>query len=453
MSVPRLAVHLDLVGGLAGDMFVAALVDALPQLQAPVEAAVAALRPPGRSLPTFSTVDSAGLRARRFGTPPGYRHADARPASLLATRDEHGTSSGQIRARLVAAPLPEATRDHALALLALLAEAEAGVHGMPVDAVHFHELADWDSVMDLVAAGSIAAELSGTVWSASAPPLGSGQVRTAHGLLPVPTPATAALLTGYPWHDDGVAGERVTPTGAAILRHLVLPARCGAARVSGRLQGIGIGAGMRALPGLPNVTRALVFAATAPPLADGIDGDTVAVLEFDVDDMTGEEVALAADRLRAREGVLDLSLASRTGKKGRPTTEFRLLVRPAAVDTLTQACFAETSTLGLRLREEQRRILRRSDVCMQVDDHAITVKLAQRPGRESSGKAAHDDTAGGATLAARRVMRARAEDAALVMNTRNGVRPRDSTNAIDATSTATDAGTEARVPTPDERRR
>ena len=125
---------------------------------------------------------------------------------------------------------------------------------MPVDEVHFHEIGDWDSLMDVMAAGSIAAALEGARWSVSALPRGGGLVRTRHGLLPVPAPATARLLDGFTWRDDGIGGERVTPTGAAILRHLVGAA---AARgVVGRLQGTGTGAGTRELPGQPNILRA-----------------------------------------------------------------------------------------------------------------------------------------------------------------------------------------------------
>jgi hypothetical protein len=278
---------------------------------------------------------------------------------------------------------------------------------VPVDAVHFHELADWDSLLDLVAAGCIAATLDGARWSASAPPLGSGTVRTAHGLLPVPVPAAATILTGYPWRDDGIAGERVTPTGAAILRHLVPAPRCGRRLAEGRLAAIGCGAGTREQPGAPNIVRALVF-----ERADAGTEETVALVEFDVDDMSGEEIALAADRLRAESGVIDVSLGTRQGKKGRPLTDFRLLVQAAAADAVAQACFVETSTLGLRMREERRRVLPRTEVATTVDGTPLRVKVADRPAGRTA-KAAHDDAAALRGLAERRSARAVAERRAL----------------------------------------
>ena len=145
-----------------------------------------------------------------------------------------GTPYLTLRARIADARLVSATRDHALAILEWLGKAEAHVHGTSIDDVHFHELADWDSMLDVVAAGCVAGALDGARWSASALPLGGGTIRAEHGVLPVPGPATAWLATGYAWHDDGVAGERVTPTGAAILRHLVAPSHCGGPRDGGR---------------------------------------------------------------------------------------------------------------------------------------------------------------------------------------------------------------------------
>ena len=138
--------------------------------------------------------------------------------------------------------------------------------------------------------------------------------------------------------------------------------------------------------------RALVFERARPAIATDVDADVVAVLEFDVDDMTGEEIALAADRLRAYSGVIDVSLGTRIGKKGRPLTEFRLLAHPhAAASAIAHACFTETSTLGLRVREERRHVLRRAEVAAEIDGTAVNVKVAQRPGGERTAKAAHDD--------------------------------------------------------------
>jgi len=393
-----LAVHLDLVGGLAGDMFVAAMIDALPALEKPVLAALAAVQPAGAPLPAFTETTSAGLRARRFGL-----------ASRVTTHHEHaGTAYSALRRGIGDAPLEAATRAHALALLEWLGKAEASVHGIAIDDVHFHELADWDSLLDVVAAGAIAAALDGVRWSASTLPLGGGSVRTEHGVLPVPAPATAWLTTGYPWRDDGVAGERVTPTGAAILRHLVPASRCGADRDGGRLAAVGHGAGTRTLTAIPNIVRALVLE-RIPASAS----DTVFVLEFDVDDMTGEEIAAAADRLRAEAGAIDVSVGTRGGKKGRPLADFRVLAQPNAAEAIAHACFVETSTLGLRMREERRRILPRAEVAAAVGDAAVSVKIAQRPDGERTAKTAHDDISSARSLAERRRARAAGERRAL----------------------------------------
>ena len=221
-------------------------------------------------------------------------------------------------------------------------------------------------------------------------------------MLPVPAPATCALLKGYPWHDDAVAGERVTPTGAAIVRHLVSPGDCGGRSAAGRMVSIGSGAGTRTLPGTPNILRALVFERDIAVIAADVQADIVAVLEFDIDDMTGEEISLAAERLRALSGAIDVSLGARLGKKGRPVTEFRILARPSAASAIAQACFTETSTLGLRFREDRRYVLGRTEVTAKLGPDAVHVKVAQRPGGVRTAKAAHDDMVAGAGLDTRR---------------------------------------------------
>jgi uncharacterized protein (TIGR00299 family) protein len=393
-----LSIHLDLVGGIAGDMFVAAMVDALPGLEAPVLRALAAVRPDQASMPGFARVSSAGVAARRFGFPSRYRVPESR-----------GTAYRELVRTIGEAPLEVPTRTHALALLALLGEAEAKVHGTSRDEVHFHELADWNSLMDVVAAGCIAAQLAGATWTCSPLPLGGGRVRTAHGLLPVPAPATSALLEGYPWRDDGIDGERVTPTGAAIVRHLVPRERAAERCRGGRLAAIGCGAGTRSLGETPNIVRVTAFELAEAGTSNDTDTDFVTSLEFDVDDMTGEELALAADRLRSLAGVLDVSIGTRFGKKGRPLSDFRVLVHARDANAAMHACFTETSTLGVRVRDERRQVLRRREI--RAD--AVTVKVADRPGGVRTGKAAHDDVAGDASLDARRQARATAESRAL----------------------------------------
>jgi uncharacterized protein (TIGR00299 family) protein len=382
-----LTIRLDAVGGVAGDMFVAAMLDALPDLHGRVLADAAAVLPPGLGLPMLQPGTSGGLRCLRFHL-----------AAQAEAHHHHGHAGFRhMVARIEAAPLAEGTAMHAVAILRLLAEAEAAIHDVPVDEVHFHEIGDWDSLMDVTAAGSIAAALHGARWAISDLPRGDGLVRTQHGLLPVPVPATARLLQGFAWRDDGIGGERVTPTGAAIVRHLV---HAPGARVTGRLQGTGTGAGTRELPGQPNVLRATLFttAEDAPAAAD------ILVLSFEIDDMTAEEIGIAADRLRALPGVSDLVLVPALGKKGRPVHTFRLLVQPPERENVTEACFAETSTIGLRWHEERRAVLPR-----RQQGGEVRVKVTTRPAGPSP-KAESDDLAGIAGLEARRAAKRAAEE-------------------------------------------
>ncbi|MFY9239621.1 MAG: LarC family nickel insertion protein [Roseovarius sp.] len=332
-------VHITPLGGIAGDMFVAGMLDAFPEFTDAVLDATRAVLP-GRAA-SLAPVAKAGMAARSFVVPDQDQSAPIHYP--------------EFDSMMAAADLPRDARHHARAMLRRLAEAEAAVHGVPLEKVHFHEIADWDTLADLTAAGVLIALLDGWSWSFDPLPLGAGTIRTAHGRLPVPAPATARLLQGLAVQDDGIPGERVTPTGAAIMRHIstALPLR---ARPMGRLRATGHGAGTRDLPGLPNVVVVQVIEGAAQ------DKDTVAVLEWDVDDMTGEEIAVAADHLRAREGVLDVVTIPLTGKKGRPCTGFRVLAVPARADEIAQAVFAQTSTLGLRVRQDQRLVLPREIV-------------------------------------------------------------------------------------------
>jgi len=397
---PACAIHLDAVGGIAGDMFVAALLDAQPQLEARVLADVAAVVPATVGTAQIEQVTTSALAAKRFGMAPAPHPVSRliepfpkRPSGGLP-EDFHATLFPDMVARIRGASLSAGTADHAVGILTILAAAEARVHGLPMDRVHFHELADWDSLMDVVAAGSIAGALEGARWTVSSLPRGSGLIQTQHGKIPVPAPATAIILEGFDWREDGVAGERVTPTGAAIVRHLVQePGR--RPGPLGRLQASGMGAGTRILPGMPNIVRATLFLAD-----EQMHNDEIVVISFDVDDMTGEEIGVAADRLRECAGVLDLSIGTRLGKKSRPVADFRLLVRPERAAEIGAACMIETSTIGLRWRREFRNILPRTQTA--AGDSGLPSKTVTRPDGSSTTKVESDALRDMAGLARRR---------------------------------------------------
>ena len=380
-------IHLDAVGGVAGDMFVAAMLDACPELAPRVMRDLAAVLPAAAGNAVLASVEVNAIRASHFSL---------LPSAIAAIAPRPDATYSALVARIADAALPPDTAEVARSLLTLLAERESVIHGVPLHAVHFHEIADWDSLADMVAAASIVSALRNATWSVSELPLGGGVVKTAHGLLPVPAPATLALLEGFAWRDDGETGERVTPTGAAIIRHLVVP---GSSHPGGTLIASGSGAGTRRFASLPNILRASLFEAPATSTTT----DRVCVISFEVDDMTGEEIGSATARLQAVPGVLDVSLATRRGKKNRPMEEFRILARPEAEESVVRACFLETSTIGLRIEEQRRHVLAR-----HAADGQLPLKRVHRPDGTVTSKAENDALVGD-TLAARRRNRWEAE--------------------------------------------
>lgn len=380
-------IQIDPVGGMAGDMFVAAMLDAFPSLEAAAQAAVRAAGLPERFRCDLVSHADHALTGRRFlvleaGRPRHHPHHPERPHDehghthdpAHAHDEEHGHRPfAEIRAGLSAAPLDPGARDHALAIFAALAEAEAQVHGATTDTVTFHELGEWDSIADIVAAAAIIQALGPVTWSVGALPLGGGFVKSAHGLLPVPAPATTLLLRGLAVRDDGIGGERVTPTGAAIVRHLTsLPGQAPRER---RLLGAGLGFGTRSLPGISNCVRVLVFDAA---VGEAAHGDHVTSIEFEVDDQTPEDLAIGLDHVRAHSGVLDVLQTPALGKKGRVAISVRVLCRAEVEDEVAALCFLETTTLGVRLLDVRRHTLSRSSSTVEVGGRLVDRKSADR---------------------------------------------------------------------------
>jgi len=386
--------HLDPVGGIAGDMFAAAMIDAWPELErglcaaferAGLSAIVGVAREPH---------DDGVLTGSRFRVTP--THAEQ--------HDHHHRHYRDVVELLRAAALADGVRARALDMFRLLGEAEARVHGTAIEQVAFHEVGAWDSIADMISAAWLLEHAGVHSWSCAPLPMGSGRVHSAHGELALPAPATTVLLQGWPLHDDGRPGERITPTGAAILRHLAPD--FAPRRTPMRLVCSGSGFGTRRLEGISNVLRVLVFETDAAALVC----ERIARVEFEVDDQTPEDLAVGLERLRGVHAVLDVIQAPVYGKKGRVAMQVQVLARADALDAVLAACLDQTSTLGVRWQ-----IVERASLARRIDDvdaagQRVRVKQVMRPDGRVTRKAEMDDVAvSGGSRAAREDVRRTAE--------------------------------------------
>lgn len=343
---------IDASAGIAGDMLLAALLDAGADLEA-VRAAVAAVIPDEVRL-TARQVTRAGLRA----THVQVESTDHHPHRTWA----------EIRDLISRATLPEQVRADALAVFERLARAEARVHGTPVEAVHFHEVGAWDSIADVVGVCAALHDLGVRELSAGPVAVGSGRVRTAHGELPIPVPAVAELAAGRQILAGG-EGELATPTGMALVTAL---ARECAKLPPMRLEATGVGAGGRDVPGRPNVVRVLLGAGEQQA-EDSI------LLEANVDDLDPRVwPSVLAALLEA--GAADAWLVPILMKKGRPAHTLCVLAATAQADPLRAAIFRLTTTLGVRERAVYKTALERGWAHVEVLGARLPVKVGYREG-------------------------------------------------------------------------
>jgi hypothetical protein len=279
--------------------------------------------------------------------------------------------------------LSERARAAAGDLFRRLARAEARVHGVAVEEVHFHEVGAIDSIVDACGA-VVALELLGWPRAVASPPeLGSGFVKTAHGLLPVPPPAVLELLLGLPVRPGGPPGEAVTPTGAALLAGLFslgpLPPH--------RPVRVGYGAGTARWPDRPNVARLTLAEAEARPAAGD---EPLVVVECNLDDVTGQLAARAIEQALAA-GALDAWAAPLTMKKGRPGLLLGALCEPARREAVARVFLTETSTLGVRFTRVERQALQRELTPVETRYGTVLVKVARLDGRVVNAHPEYDD--------------------------------------------------------------
>lgn len=298
----------------------------------------------------------------------------------------HGRHMKEIRALIAKAEIPERVRERALAAFEALAAAEGEIHGVSPEKVHLHEVGAVDAILDIVGAMWGLEQLGVETVHCGPISVGDGTVQAAHGTLPVPAPATLALLEGHTVRPgpEG-AGELVTPTGAAIVRVL----SSGPPPASYVPLRSGFGAGTKDPHGRPNALRLII---AEPAARDALLVERLVQLSTDLDDMDGESLAAAADALRVA-GALDVVLAPTTMKKGRPGIRLDVLSTAALAESLENAIFAETTSIGVRRVNVERHALPREERTVLVLGHPVRVKLVTTPGGTRRGKAEFEDVA------------------------------------------------------------
>lgn len=361
----------DPFSGISGDMTLGALLDV-------------GLSPDWlRALPETLGIDDIGVRIR------DVRRGDiaCRKVDFDIPPQPHGRGIREIRALVAAAPVPDVVRQSADRAFTAIATCEAEIHGMSPDDVHLHEVGAVDAILDVVGSMwgfhllGITDAFTGRV------ALGDGSVRAAHGVLPVPAPATLKLLEGIAVNPgpEG-AGELVTPTGAALLRVLTggkpvppyIPRRSG------------FGAGTKDFSDRANALRLILAEPVPVGASDGASMEALVMLAADVDDMSPEYLAAAGERLRAA-GALDVTLHPVLMKKGRAGTRIEILATAQTADALEELALLETTTIGVRRTAASRRALPRVLVEVEVAGGKVRVKLVTRPDGRVTAKPEHDD--------------------------------------------------------------
>ena len=365
------AAYVDCHSGISGNMFLGALLDAGLPLDV-VKAALATLPISGYNLLCETVVDK-GIRGV---------HCDV----ILDEGEQPIRHLSDIAAILHNSGLSQRVRDTALAIFRCLAEAEATVHGSSVEEVHFHEVGAVDAIVDIVGAAIGIETLKIAHLYASPLPFTHGHVKTAHGLLPIPAPATLEILRRVqaPWISHDIEGELVTPTGAAILAtlaHFEMPPLA--------IERVGYGFGRKRLP-WPNCLRLCLGQLSGVESEADTDTDWVTVIEANIDNMSGELIGNLMDRL-LQAGALDVSYTPIQMKKNRPAVLISVIAQPQESEMLAGVLLRETSTLGVRMQQMQRRKAQRSVQQLETPFGPLSVKVKRLGSRILSASPEYDE--------------------------------------------------------------
>jgi pyridinium-3,5-bisthiocarboxylic acid mononucleotide nickel chelatase len=371
---PTRIAYFDCFSGISGDMVLGALVDAGADLAA-IESELRKLGLEGWSISAEKV-----QRGQIFAT----------HVKVVTSEEHHHRGLPIILGRIEKAQLNPRAAERARRIFTRLAESEAKVHNQPIEKVHFHEVGAVDSIVDIVGA-CVGFELLGIDEFACSPlDVGAGQVKTAHGLLPVPAPATADLLRGAPVYTSGIQKELVTPTGAAIATTLStsytkIPEMT--------LNAVGYGAGSADFPEKANVMRLLIGERESAAAAENVHGESdapITVIETNVDDMSPQIYGYFVERALSA-GALDVFSTAVQMKKNRPGLLVTILSEPANVTRLTDLLFSETTTIGVRMYEARRRTLAREFLSVDTGHGPVRMKISRLNGSVLNATPEYDD--------------------------------------------------------------
>jgi pyridinium-3,5-bisthiocarboxylic acid mononucleotide nickel chelatase len=415
-------VYLECFSGISGDMFLGALVDAgvAPQLLQDIVAKLGI----GAQL-EFSRVVRSGISATKADVlvggkkdapreqheqehhshehqghahpshehheHPHHDHSASGENSRAETPAPHGHSHGrsltEIKRIISAGSISAGAKKTAVSIFEALGAAEAKIHNTSIEDMHFHEVGAVDAIVDIVCA-AVGAEALGVDEIICSPlNVGSGMMECAHGTFPVPAPATVELLHGAPVYSSGPQFELVTPTGAAIVKTL---AGRFAAFPEMKIEKSGYGAGSRDFPGYPNVARLTVGETASEALRANSQSDTIVVLEANLDDLNPQVFGYVIDRL-FEDGALDAFAMPVQMKKNRPGTLLTVLCKPEDAGKLTRLIFVETTTLGVRRRDETRQVLGRRWETVQTSWGQVRIKIASMNGSVTNYAPEYED--------------------------------------------------------------
>ena len=358
----RLA-YLDCSSGISGDMFLAALLDAgveFDRLRAELKKI---------DLGTYDFTQGRVMRKGLAGNHVDIVVPDTQPHRHLS----------HLEKLIGGAALAEAVKQRALTVFRRLGEAEARLHNQPIEKIHFHEVGAVDAVLDIVGVCLGLAILGNPELFCSPLNVGGGSVQAAHGTLPVPAPATAELLKGIPVYSSGVVSELVTPTGAALVSTLAtgfgpVPAM--------KVERLGYGAGTKDFPTHPNIARLMLGEKTgdAGTMPGGTSDETVVVIEANIDDMNPQLYGHFAEKALVA-GALDVTCSPLQMKKNRPGLLVSVISKPELEGALTRLLFEETTTIGVRITEARRKVLKREVVKVETAFGPVNMKVARLKGK------------------------------------------------------------------------